>query len=415
MAPAGRSPAETGDEPVNGGRYRGPMELRRITGLPPYVFTIIDGLKMEARRAGQDVIDLGFGNPDIPSPELAVEKLCEAAHNTRNHRYSASRGIPKLREEVAQLYKRRFDVDLDPDTEVITTIGSKEGFSHLMWVLLGPGDAALVPSPSYPIHIWGPLFAGAAAREIPMSTDGNFIEGVREAYEYSWPKPRVIVLSFPHNPTTACVDLEFFQQVVDFAREHEVVIVHDNAYAELGFDGYKPPSILQAEGAKECAVELYSMTKSFSMAGWRVAYLVGNSTVVQALAKLKSYLDYGTFQPIQIAATVTLREQPDFPEEVGKVYQGRRDALIDGLHRIGWDVPRPRGTMFAWAPIPEPYAELGSVEFASMLVKEAQVAISPGVGFGPGGEGFVRFALIENEQRIQQAMRNLRRTLTKLG
>jgi alanine-synthesizing transaminase len=391
------------------------MELRRITGLPPYVFTIIDGLKIEARRAGIDVIDLGFGNPDIPSPELAVEKLCEAAHNTRNHRYSASRGIPKLREAVAQLYKRRFDVDLDPEREVITTIGSKEGFSHLMWVLLGPGDAALVPSPSYPIHIWGPLLAGAAAREIPMSTDGNFIERMREAYEYSLPKPRVIVLSFPHNPTTACVDLEFFQQVVDFAREHEVVVVHDNAYAELGFDGYRPPSILQAEGAKECAVELYSMTKSFSMAGWRVAYLVGNSEVVQGLAKLKSYLDYGTFQPIQIAATVTLREEPDFPAEVGKVYQGRRDALIDGLHRIGWEVPRPRGTMFAWAPIPEPYADLGSVEFASMLVKEAEVATSPGIGFGPGGEGYVRFALIENEQRIHQAIRNLRRTLTKLG
>jgi alanine-synthesizing transaminase len=391
------------------------MELRRITGLPPYVFTIIDGLKVEARRAGIDVIDLGFGNPDIPSPELAVEKLCEAAHNVRNHRYSSSRGIPKLREAVAGLYKRRFDVDLDPEREIISTIGSKEGFSHLMWVLLGPGDAALVPSPSYPIHIWGPLFAGAAAREIPMSTDGDFIERMREAYEYSWPKPRVIVLSFPHNPTTACVDLEFFQQVVDFAREHEVVVVHDNAYAELGFDGYKPPSILQAEGAKECAVELYSMTKSYSMAGWRTAFLVGNTEVVQGLAKLKSYLDYGTFQPIQIAATVTLREEPDFPEEVGKVYQGRRDALIDGLLRIGWEVPRPRGTMFAWAPIPEPYKDMGSVEFASMLVKEAEVALSPGIGFGPGGEGYVRFALIENEQRIHQAIRNLRRTLIKLG
>jgi alanine-synthesizing transaminase len=391
------------------------MELRRITGLPPYVFTIIDGLKIEARRAGVDVIDLGFGNPDIPSPELAVEKLCEAAHNTRNHRYSASKGIPKLREAVAGLYQRRFDVQLDPEREVLATIGSKEGFSHLMWVLLGPGDAALVPSPSYPIHIWGPLFAGAAAREIPMATDGDFIEAVREAYEYSWPKPRVIVLSFPHNPTTACVDLDFFQQVVDFAREHEVVVVHDNAYAELGFDGYRPPSILQAEGAKECAVELYSMTKAFSMAGWRIAYLVGNAEVVQALAKLKSYLDYGTFQPIQIAATVTLREAVDFPDEVGRIYQGRRDALIDGLHRIGWEVPRPRGTMFAWAPIPEPYAEMGSVEFASMLVREAEVATSPGVGFGPGGEGYVRFALIENEQRIHQAIRNLRRTLTKLG
>jgi alanine-synthesizing transaminase len=391
------------------------MEFRRITGLPPYVFTIIDGLKVEARRAGLDVIDLGFGNPDIPSPGLAVEKLAEAAHNTRNHRYSASRGIPKLRQALADLYKRRFDVELDPEREVITTIGAKEGFSHLMWVLLGPGDAALVPSPSYPIHIFAPLFAGASAREIPMSTDGNFIERVREAYEYSWPKPRVIVLNFPHNPTTATVDLDFFQQVVDFAREHEVVVVHDNAYAELGYDGYEPPSILQAEGAKECAVELYSLTKSFSMAGWRVAFLAGNADVVQALAKLKSYLDYGTFQPIQIAATVTMNEATDVPREVQAVYQGRRDVLIDGLHRMGWDLPRPRGTMFAWAPIPEAYAEMGSVEFASMLVREAQVALSPGVGFGPGGEGYVRFALIENEQRTQQALRNLRRTLTKLG
>jgi alanine-synthesizing transaminase len=391
------------------------MEFRRITGLPPYVFTIIDGLKIEARRAGIDVIDLGFGNPDIPSPDLAVSKLCEAAHNTRNHRYSASRGIPKLRQALAGLYRRRFDVELDPEREVITTIGAKEGFSHLMWVLLGPGDAALVPSPSYPIHIFAPLFAGASAREIPMSTDGNFIERVHEAYEYSWPKPRVIVLNFPHNPTTATVGLDFFQQVVDFAREREIIVVHDNAYAELGYDGFEPPSILQAEGAKECAVELYSMTKSFSMAGWRVAFLAGNADVVQALAKLKSYLDYGTFQPIQIAATVTMNEAVDFPREVQAVYQSRRDVLIDGLHGLGWDVPRPRGTMFAWAPIPEPYREMGSVEFASMLVREAQVALSPGVGFGPGGEGYVRFALIENEQRTHQALRNLRRTLTKLG
>ncbi len=391
------------------------MEFRRITGLPPYVFTIIDGLKIEARRAGMDVIDLGFGNPDIPSPALAVEKLSEAAHNTRNHRYSASRGIPKLRQALADLYMRRFGVALDPEREVISTIGAKEGFSHLMWVLLGPGDAALVPSPSYPIHIFAPLFAGASAREIPMSTDGNFIERVQEAYEYSWPKPRVIVLSFPHNPTTATVDLDFFQQVVDFARERDVIVVHDNAYAELGYDGFQPPSILQAEGAKECAVELYSLTKSFSMAGWRLAFLAGNADVVQALAKLKSYLDYGTFQPIQIAATVTMNEAVDFPKEVQAVYQGRRDVLIDGLHRMGWEVPRPRGTMFAWAPIPEPYVEMGSVEFASMLVREAQVALSPGVGFGPGGEGYVRFALIENEQRTHQALRNLKRTLTKLG
>ncbi|HRW39306.1 MAG: aminotransferase class I/II-fold pyridoxal phosphate-dependent enzyme [Acidimicrobiales bacterium] len=391
------------------------MEFRRITNLPPYVFTIIDGLKIEARRAGIDVVDLGFGNPDLPSPQVAVEKLSEAAHNARNHRYSSSRGIPKLREAVADLYLRRFGVALDPDREVISTIGAKEGFSHLMWVLLQPGDAALVPSPSYPIHIWGPLFAGADVREIPMSTDTDFFENIQEAYEYSWPKPRVIVLSFPHNPTTACVDLDFFQRVVDFAREKNVLIVHDNAYAELGFDGYEPPSILQAEGAKECAVELYSMTKSFSMAGWRVAYLVGNSEVVQALAKLKSYLDYGTFQPIQIAATVTLNEDPEHPREVQPIYQARRDALCDGLHRIGWEIEPPRGTMFAWAPIPEPYREMGSVEFASFLVQEAQVATSPGVGFGPGGDGHVRFALIENEQRIGQAMRGLKKALTKLG
>ena len=395
------------------------MEFRRINGMPPYVFTIIDGLKIEARRAGVDVIDLGFGNPDIPSPEIAVEKLTEAAHNTRNHRYSASRGIPKLRRAVADLYERRFDVDLDPDTEVITTIGAKEGFSHLMWVLLDHGDAAIVPSPSYPIHIWGPLFAGATVREVPMTTDvnddGAFLDRIRHVFEHTWPRPRVIVCSFPHNPTTACVDLDFFQGLVDFAREKEVVVVHDNAYAELGFDGWRPPSILQADGAKECAVELYSMTKSFSMAGWRMAFLSGNREVVQALAKLKSYLDYGAFQPIQIAATVTLNEDPDHPERAQAIYQSRRDALCDGLARIGWEVEPPRGTMFVWASIPEPYRELGSVEFASMLVKEAKVATSPGVGFGPGGDGHVRFALIENEQRIGQGVRNLRRALTKLG
>lgn len=395
------------------------MEFRRITGMPPYVFTIVDGLKIEARRAGVDVIDLGFGNPDLPSPQIAVDKLCEAARNTRNHRYSSSRGIPKLRQAVADLYRRRFGVDLDPDTEVISTIGAKEGFSHLMWVLLGPGDAAVVPAPSYPIHIWGPLFAGAAVREVPMSTDvgadGSFLERIRHVVDHSWPRPRVIVCSFPHNPTTACVELDFFQDLVDYAREAEILVVHDNAYAELGFDGWLPPSILQAEGAMECAVELYSLTKSFSMAGWRVAFLAGNPAVVQALAKLKSYLDYGTFQPIQIASTVALNEARDFPLEVLDVYQRRRDALCDGLDRIGWHVPRPRGTMFAWARIPEPYAEMGSVEFASLLVREANVATSPGVGFGPGGEGFVRFALIENEQRIGQAIRNLKRALPKLG
>jgi len=391
------------------------VEFRRITNLPPYVFTIIDGLKVAARRAGEDVIDLGFGNPDLPSPPTAVDKLCEAVRNPRNHRYSASRGIPKLRQAVADLYERRFGVTLDPETEAITTIGAKEGFSHLMWVLLQPGDAALVPSPSYPIHIWGPLFAGADVREIPVGTGEDFFENVQQSYRFSWPRPRVIVLSFPHNPTTTCVDLAFMQRMVDFARENEVLLVHDNAYAELGFDGFRPPSILQADGAKECAVELYSMTKAFSMAGWRMAYLVGKPEVVQALAKLKSYLDYGAFQPIQIAATVTLNEDPGHPQRAQAIYQSRRDALCDGLARIGWEVEPPRGTMFVWAPIPEPYRDLGSVEFASMLVREAKVATSPGIGFGPGGDGHVRFALIENEQRIGQGVRNLRRALTKLG
>lgn len=391
-----------------------PREFRRITNLPPYVFTIINNLKIEARRAGVDVIDLGFGNPDIPSPDIAVEKLCEAAHIGRNHRYSVSRGLPKLREAVAALYQRNWGVTLDPETEITNTIGSKEGFSHLMWVLLQPGDAAIVPTPSYPIHIYGPLFAGADLRQVQMSTDADFLEGLEHAWRIGWPKPRVIVLSFPHNPTGACVDLAFMQQVVDFALEHDVILVHDFAYADVGFDGYQPPSILQAEGAKDCAVELYSMTKSFSMAGWRMAFLVGNAEVVQALVKLKSYLDYGTFQPIQIAATVTLNEAADYPKEVCAVYQSRRDALCDGLARIGWDIPKPKGTMFVWAPIPEPYREMGSVEFSSHLVRECELATSPGEGFGPGGDGFVRFALIENEQRIAQGIRNMRKGLPKL-
>jgi alanine-synthesizing transaminase len=391
------------------------VEFRRIPGLPPYVFTIIDSLKIEARRAGRDVVDLGFGNPDIPSPDIAVDKLAEAAHNARNHRYSASRGIPKLRQAAADLYLRRFGVTLDPDTEVISTIGAKEGFSHLMWVLLQPGDAALVPSPSYPIHIWGPYFAGADARQVAIGDGEDYIQNVMDAYDMGWPKPRVVVLSFPHNPTTATVELADLQRLVDWAREREVVLVHDFAYAETAFDGWLPPSILQCEGAKDVAVELYSMTKSFSMAGWRVAFLAVNREVVGALAKLKSYLDYGTFQPVQIAATVTLNEAVDYPQEVNAIYESRRNALCDGLDRIGWEIPRPRGTMFAWAPIPEAYAELGSIEFAKLIINDCDVAVSPGVGFGPSGDRFVRFALIENEQRIGQAIRQLKRGLTKLG
>ena len=403
------------------------MEFRRINGLPPYVFATINDLKAEARWAGKDVIDLGFGNPDLPSPDVAVEKLSEAAHNPKNHRYSASRGIPKIRSAIAHRYHEKFGVEIDPDTEVVTTIGAKEGLSHLMWVLVGPGDTALVPSPSYPIHIYAPLFTGADIRQIPLAgptlddeagdaTPGDaFFSALTETWEATWPKPRVVLLSFPHNPTTAVVDYAFMERLVGFARERDIVLVHDFAYADIGFDGYSPPSILQVPGAKEVAVELYTLTKSFSMAGWRVGFLVGNAAIVQALTKLKSYLDYGTFQPIQIAAIVAMNEAPDYPTQIRAVYEVRRNALCDGLNRIGWEVVPPKGTMFVWAPIPEPYREMGSLEFAKLLVKEADVATSPGVGFGPGGDGHVRFALIENEQRTGQAVRNLRKALTKLG
>jgi alanine-synthesizing transaminase len=409
------------------------MELRRINGLPPYVFSTMNGLKEDARRRGADIVDFGFGNPDLPSPDVAVEKLAEAVRNPRNHRYSASRGIPHLRQAVCELYQRNWGVELDPDKEVVTTIGAKEGLSHVMWVLVSPGDSALVPSPSYPIHIYAPLFAGADVRQVPMAGPGGtgasgigaagsddgpgegFFAALVEAWEATWPKPRVIVVSFPHNPTTACVDLQFMDRLVGFARAHGVVLVHDFAYADLGFDGYRPPSILQVPGAKDVAVELYTLTKSFSMAGWRVGFLVGNAEVVQALTKLKGYLDYGTFQPIQIAAIVAMRQASDYPAELRRAYQLRRDALCAGLRGIGWDVAPPKGTMFVWAPIPEPYREMGSIEFAKLLLKEAEVATSPGAGFGPGGDGHVRFALIENEKRTQQAVRNLRRALTKLG
>ncbi len=402
------------------------MDFRRINDLPPYVFAAINDLKAAARKEGRDVIDMGFGNPDLPSPDVAVEKLAEAVRNPKNHRYSASRGIPPLRLAISNLYERKFGVSIDPDTEVVATIGAKEGLSHLMWVLLGPDDSAIVPSPSYPIHIYAPLFAGAQVHQVRMidpSLEGQgapspgdaFFEGLLTAWDEAWPKPRVIVASFPHNPTTACVDLAFMERLVAFALEHEVVVVHDFAYADIGFDGYQPPSILQVDGAKECAVELYTLTKSFSMAGWRSGFLVGNAEIVAALTKLKSYLDYGTFQPIQIASIVAMNEVPDYPKEICDIYQQRRNALCEGLNRIGWDVVPPQGTMFVWAPIPEAYKDMGSLELSKFLVREADVATSPGVGFGPGGDGHVRFALIENEQRIAQSIRNLKKALPKLG
>ena len=400
------------------------MEFRRITNLPPYVFTIIDGLKIAARAAGRDVVDLGFGNPDIPSPEVAVRTVGEAAKDPANHRYSLSRGLPGLRQAIAGYYERTWGVTLDPELEITNTIGAKEGFSHLMWVLLDRGDSCIVPTPSYPIHIYGPLFAGADLRQVPMRSLADpdetefaeeYFDRLHTAYDVGWPKPRVLVASFPHNPTGACVDLAFMQRVVDFCREREMVVVHDFAYADVGFDGYRPPSILQAEGAKDVAVELYSMTKSFSMAGWRSAFLLGRSEVVQALVKLKSYLDYGMFQPVQLAAMATINEAPDFPQEVCAIYERRRNALISGLDSIGWHIPAPPGSMFVWSPIPEPYSEMTSVEFCSMVVRDCDVALSPGVGFGAGGEGYVRFALIEDEERIAQGVRNLKRGLTKLG
>jgi alanine-synthesizing transaminase len=399
------------------------MEFRRVTGLPPYVFAQINGLKADARAHGRDVIDFGFGNPDLPSPDVAVEKLAEAAHNPKNHRYSASRGIPNLRLAIANRYKLLFNVELDPDTDVVTTIGAKEGFTHLMWVLLGPGDSAIVPSPSYPIHLAGPGFAGATVITVPMLDPGtssndpgdDFFEGLLAAWESAVVKPRVIVVSFPHNPTSACVDLSFMERLVAFALEREVIICHDFAYADLGFDGYRPPSILQVPRAKECCVELYTLTKSFSMAGWRVGFVVGNPEVVAALTKLKSYLDYGTFQPVQIAAIVAMNEAQEYPEQLRVIYQSRRDTLIEGLHRVGWDVVAPRGSMFVWAPIPEPYREMSSLDFARFLIEESDVATSPGVGFGDGGDGHVRFALIENELRTHQAIRNLKRALVKLA
>ncbi|MBW4030538.1 MAG: aminotransferase class I/II-fold pyridoxal phosphate-dependent enzyme [Acidobacteria bacterium] len=398
------------------------MEFRRINGLPPYVFATINGLKAGARAQGRDIVDFGFGNPDLPSPDLAVEKLAEAAHNPKNHRYSASRGLPNLRLAMATRYKKVFGVDLDPETEVVTTIGAKEGLTHLMWVLLGPGDSAIVPSPSYPIHLAGPGFAGAQVITVPMVDPGastndpgdDFFEGLLAAWESAAVKPRVIICSFPHNPTSASVDLAFMERLVNFALEREVIICHDFAYADLGFDGYQPPSILEVPRAKECCVELYTLTKSFSMAGWRVGFMVGNAEIVAALTKLKSYLDYGTFQPVQIAAIVAMNEASDYPDLLREVYQVRRDTLIAGLHRIGWPVAAPKGSMFIWAPIPEAYREMSSLEFAKFLITEAEVATSPGVGFGEGGDGHVRFALIENELRTQQAIRNLKRALPKL-
>jgi alanine-synthesizing transaminase len=386
----------------------------RVSDLPPYAFAEIERLKLELRRAGEDVVDLGFGNPDIPSPEVAVDKLAEAARRPRNHRYSASRGIPNLRAAVCEVYARRFGVVLDPETEAIATIGAKEGLAHLLWVLVEPGDLALVPSPSYPIHLFAPVLAGATVAQVAMGPDEDVLANLQEAYERSRPRPGVVILSFPHNPTTAVVTPRFMQHIVDWARDRDVLLVHDFAYADIAFDGYRPPSILAAEGAREVAVELYSLTKGYSMPGWRVGFVLGNAEVVAALGRLKSYLDYGTFQPIQIASIVAMREGDEHVAAVCETYRLRRDALCDGLLRIGWPVAAPKATMFVWAPIPKRFHASGTHEFALRLLREAHVSVSPGSGFGPGGDGFVRFALVENEHRIGQAVRGIRAALGDL-
>ena len=390
------------------------MDFRRVGSLPPYAFAEVNRRKAEVRLGGSDVIDLGFGNPDIPSPEQAVETLIREARQPFNHRYSVSRGIQDLREALAGRYMRRFGVELDPETEIISTIGAKEGLSHLMWTLVQHGDAAIVPEPSYPIHIYAPIIAGAEVRKAPIGSEEDYFEIVDRMFRNSWPRPRVIIVSFPHNPTTKTVDLGFFGRLVDLAKANDVVLVHDFAYADIAFDGYRPPSILEVPGAKDVAVELYSLTKGHSMAGWRVGFLAGNSEVVGALAKLKSYLDYGTFQPIQLAAAEALATGDGFVAEVNKTYMKRRDALVDGLADIGWKVDKPAGTMFVWAEVPGPYDEMGSLDFSIHLLEHAGVAVSPGVGFGPSGEGHVRFALVEEVGRIEQAADRIGESLDRL-
>ena len=383
-------------------------EFYRIKRLPPYVFAIVNDLKTKARARGEDVIDLGMGNPDLGTPKHIVAKLIEAAQNPKNHRYSASRGITRLRVAIVKWYRDRYGVDLDPQAEAIVTIGAKEGLAHLALAVLQPGDGALVPNPTYPIHSYSVVIADGDLRSVPLTPDGDFFARLEETAKLAWPKAKLLILSFPHNPTTLCVDRGFFEKVVAFAREHRLMVVHDFAYADFAFDGYRPPSFLEVPGAKEVGVELFSTSKSYNMPGWRLGFVCGNAQMIHALARIKSYLDYGAFQPIQIAGIIALEGDQKCVAEIVEVHRKRRDVLVDGLNKLGWSVPKPKGTMFVWAPIPEPFCALGSLEFAKMLIEEARVAVSPGIGFGEYGEGYVRFALVENEQRIKQALRGLK-------
>jgi alanine-synthesizing transaminase len=390
-------------------------EFARIKRLPPYVFNVTGELKLAARRRGEDIIDFSMGNPDQPTPRHIVDKLIETVQRPDTHRYSVSKGIVRLRRAICNWYKARYGVELDPDSEAIVTIGSKEGIAHLALATLDAGDTVLVPNPSYPIHIYGPVISGADIRHVPMAPEAGFFEAVERAFKDTYPKPKMLIVNFPSNPTTQCVDLPFFERLVGLAREHHVYIVHDLAYADIVFDGYRAPSILQVPGARDIAVEFFTMSKSYNMAGWRVGYMVGNRELVTALARMKSYHDYGTFTPIQVASIVALEGPQDCVETVRRTYQGRRDVLCQGLKTIGWDVAVPRATLYVWAPIPEPFRALGSLEFSKKLLADAKLAVSPGIGFGEYGDGHVRFALIENEARTRQALRGIRDMFKKDG
>jgi alanine-synthesizing transaminase len=383
----------------------------RLDRLPPYVFATVNQIKMEARYAGKDIIDLGMGNPDIGTPQHIVDKLTEAAQKAQNHRYSASMGITKLRMAISSWYKRRYDVDIDPDSEAIATIGAKEGISHLILVTIRPGDVVFTPNPTYPIHPYSAIISGGDVRGIPVGPGNDFFENLIHATRQTWPRPKVLIISYPHNPTTEVVDIEFFEKIVDYAKEHDIMIVHDFAYADLAFDDYVPPSFLQVKGAKDVGVEFFSLSKSYSMPGWRVGFCVGNKEIVGALRRIKSYLDYGIFQPIQIASIIALNGPQECVKEICDTYKTRRDALISGLERVGWKIESPKATMFVWGRIPEKFIEMGSVEFAKMLINEAGVAVSPGLGFGEYGDEYVRFALIENNMRINQAIRGIRKIM----
>lgn len=388
-------------------------EFPRVNKLPPYIFNEIQELKMEARRNGEDIIDFGMGNPDQPTPDLIVEKLRESSLNPSTHRYSQSKGIPRLRKAITDWYKRRFDVDLNPESEAVVTMGSKEGLAHLALATLDKGDAVLVPNPSYPVHPYGFVIAGADIRHVPIGEKVDFFVELEKAIKNSFPKPKMLIINFPSNPSTECVDLEFFKKIIKIAKENKIWVVQDLAYADICFDGYKAPSILQVEGAKEVAVEFFSLSKSYNMPGWRVGFCCGNKDLLAALARIKSYLDYGLFTPIQVAAIKALDEGDQLVEDIRDIYQSRRDVLVKGLNDAGWKVDPPKATMFVWAKIPDFLIEMGSLEFSKQLLADAKVAVSPGIGFGEYGEGYVRFSLIENEHRTRQAIRGIKQFLSK--